>query len=130
MRTRTRIALTLGLLIAAMGAASQEASFTRTILQQSDISIAGREAVTAVASIQAGGVAPRHTHAGEEVGYVLEGSIILEQDGKPPVTLDAGKAFIIPSGVIHGARNAGLRTARILATYIVEKGKPLATPAP
>src|SRR5687768_16913443 len=84
--------------------AAQQTAFKRTVLQQADISAPGREVITAVAEFQAGAVAGRHTHAGEEVGYILEGTIVVEQDGKPPVTFDAGKAFLIPAGAIHNAK--------------------------
>jgi len=109
--------------------AVQEPAFTRTVLQQADLSVPGREGVSALAVFQPGGVAPRHTHPGEELGYVLEGTIVLEMDGKASMTIGAGKAFVIPAGAIHSARNGGAGVTRVLATYIVEKGKPLATPA-
>ena len=109
--------------------AAQQPAFKRTVLQQGDISVPGREVITAVGEFQPGATPGRHTHFGEEVGYVLEGSLLLEQDGKAPVTLKAGGTFLIPAGTIHNATNTGTGTARVLATYIVEKGKPLATPA-
>lgn len=110
--------------------AAQQPAFKRTMLQQGDISIPGREAITAVGEFAPGATPGRHTHFGEEIGYVLEGTLLVEQDGKAPVTLKAGGTFLIPAGTIHNATNTGTGTARILATYIVEKGKPLATPAP
>jgi quercetin dioxygenase-like cupin family protein len=109
--------------------AAQQPGFKRTMLQQSDISVPGREVITAIGEFQPGATPGRHTHFGEEVGYVLEGTLLLEQDGKAPVTLKAGGAFLIPAGTVHNATNTGTGAARILATYIVEKGKPLATPA-
>jgi len=109
--------------------AAQQPAFKRTVLQQADLSVPGREVISAVAEFQPGATPGRHTHSGEEVGYVLEGTLLLEQDGKAPVTLKAGGTFLIPAGTIHNATNTGTTTARILATYIVEKGKPLATPA-
>ena len=115
------------LLIASVLLAQAPAAFKRTLLQQADLSVAGREAVTAVAELQPGAVAGRHTHPGEEVGYVLDGSVTVEIDGKPPMSLTAGKAFIIPAGAVHNAKNTGSGLAKVLATYIVEKGKPLAT---
>jgi quercetin dioxygenase-like cupin family protein len=108
---------------------AQQGGFKRTVVQQSDLSAPGREVVQAVAEFQPGGTVGRHTHPGEEVGYVLEGSIVLEQDGKPATTLTAGQGFVIPAGTVHNATNKGTAPARVLATYIVEKGKPLATPA-
>jgi len=109
---------------------AQAPAFKRTVLQTGDLSMAGREAVTAVAELQPKGSPGRHTHPGEEIGYVIEGTVLIEQEGKPSVTLTAGRTFLIPAGTIHNATNTGSGVARILATYIVEKGKPLATPAP
>ena len=74
---------------------------------------------------RAGSVAPRHRHPGEEIIYVLEGSLAYEVEGKPPVTLKAGDVLFIPAGTVHSARNVGTVNAAELATYVVEKGKPL-----
>jgi len=120
-----RVAIAVVLLAA--GAGAQQSGFKRTVLQQGDLSIAGREAVTAIAEFQAGATVGRHTHPGEEIGYILEGAIVLEQEGKPAVTLGAGKTFFIPAGTVHNATNRGSVQARVLANYVVEKGKPLAT---
>ncbi len=106
---------------------AQQSGFKRTVLQQGDLSMAGHESVTAVAEFQPGGTVGRHTHPGEEVGYILEGTIVLEQEGKASVTLGPGKTFFIPAGTVHNATNRGPVLARVLANYIVEKGKPLAT---
>jgi quercetin dioxygenase-like cupin family protein len=129
-KTATAIVTTLVLAGVAAGIAAQTPAFKRTVVQQGDLSLPGREVVQAVAEFEPGATPGRHTHAGEEAGYVLEGTLLVEQDGKPAVTLKAGQAFLIPAGTIHNARNTGSGVARILATYIVEKGKPLATPAP
>jgi quercetin dioxygenase-like cupin family protein len=123
------IVATLALTGIVAGVAAQQAPFKRTVLQTGDLSLPGREAVTAVAEIQPAAAVGRHTHPGEEIGYVLEGTVLVEQDGKPPATLNAGQTFLIANGAIHNATNKGSGAARILATYIVEKGKPLATPA-
>jgi quercetin dioxygenase-like cupin family protein len=69
----------------------------------------------------------KHTHPGEEIIYVLEGSLEYQIEGKPPVTLKAGDVLFIPAGTIHSARNVGSVIGSELATYIVEKGKPLLT---
>ena len=130
MKTATAIVTTLVLAGVVAGLGAQQAAFKRTVLQQADISVPGREVITAVGDFQPGATPGRHTHAGEEIGYILEGTLMVEQDGKPAVTLAAGKTFLIPAGTIHNATNTGSTPARILATYIVEKGKPLATPAP
>jgi quercetin dioxygenase-like cupin family protein len=119
--------LLLTSVIGAGHAGAQQSGFKRTVIQQGDLSMAGHEAVTAVAEFQPGATVGRHTHPGEEVGYILEGTIVLEQDGKPSVTLGPGRTFFIPAGTVHNATNRGTAPARVLANYIVEKGKPLAT---
>jgi quercetin dioxygenase-like cupin family protein len=126
-----RIPTVLTLILVGFGAllSAQQAGFKRTVLQQVDASVPGREAVTAVAEFQPGASAGRHTHPGDEIGYILEGTVVVALDGKPAMTLGPGKAFHIPAGTIHNATNSGSGTARVLATYVVEKGKPLATPA-
>lgn len=109
-------------------ASAQPSGFTRTLLQQVEISAPGREAVTARAEFSVPGASVgRHTHHGEEVGYVQEGTLTIEIDGVTR-TVKAGEAFIIPNGRPHNATNAGPGKASIVVTYIVEKGKPLATP--
>jgi quercetin dioxygenase-like cupin family protein len=113
----------------AAAVAAQQSGFKRTVLQQADISAPGREVITAVVEFEPGASPGAHTHPGEEVTYVLEGSVVLEQAGKPNATVKAGQAFLIPAGVVHNATNRGTGVAKIVANYIVEKGKPLATPA-
>jgi quercetin dioxygenase-like cupin family protein len=109
--------------------AAQQPAFKRTVLQQADISVPGREVISAVAEFEPRATPGMHTHFGEEIGYVIEGTFLIEQAGKPSVTLQAGGSFLIPAGTVHNATNTGNGRGRILATYIVEKGKPLATPA-
>jgi quercetin dioxygenase-like cupin family protein len=109
-------------------ALAQQPAFKRTVLQTAELSIAGREAVTAKAELPAGVSSGRHTHPGEEIGYVLEGTVAVEMDGQTK-TLKAGEAFAIPAGKVHAATNTGTAQTTIVSTYIVEKGKPLATPA-
>lgn len=108
-------------------ALAQAPAFKRTVLQTAELSIAGREAVTAKAELPGGVASGRHTHPGEEIGYVLEGAVSIELDGQTK-TVKAGEAFAIPAGKVHNATNAGTTQATIVSTYIVEKGKPLATP--
>jgi quercetin dioxygenase-like cupin family protein len=125
----------LSLLCAAAAAApflsgAQPAGFKRTPVQRADLSVPGREVVQAVAELPVGMSVGRHTHAGEEVSYVLEGTVLLLIDGQPPREVKAGEGFTVPAGVIHDAKVAGDKGSKVLATYIVEKGKPLATPAP
>jgi quercetin dioxygenase-like cupin family protein len=107
------------------GALAQQAGTKRTDLQRHDLSVPGREAIQVRVDIGPGEVAPRHRHPGEEIIYVLEGSLEYEVEGKPPVTLKVGDVLFIPYGTIHSAKNVGSVNAAELATYVVEKGKPL-----
>jgi quercetin dioxygenase-like cupin family protein len=107
---------------------AQQPGIKRTDLQRHDLSIPGREVIQVRVDIDPGVLAPKHTHPGEEIIYVLEGSLEYEVEGKPPVTLKAGDVLFIPAGVIHSAKNVGSGNGAELATYIVEKGKPLVVP--
>jgi quercetin dioxygenase-like cupin family protein len=107
----------------------QAPGFQRTVLQRGDLSIAGHEGVMARADFVPGASVGRHTHPGEEISYVLEGTITLEVQGKPPVTLKAGDVFFVEAGKVHDAKNTGTTPAKVLATYVVDKSKPISTPA-
>ena len=108
-------------------AQGQQVGARRIDLQQHDLSVAGREAVQTIVELAPGTTAPRHTHPGEEIIYVLEGTWEYTVEGKLPVTLKAGDVLFIPAGTVHAAKNVGTGRAAELATYIVEKGKPLLT---
>jgi quercetin dioxygenase-like cupin family protein len=108
-------------------AQAQQPANKRTDLQRHDLSVVGGEAVQVIVEIAPGTTSPRHTHPGEEIIYVLEGLLEHQVEGKPPVTLKAGDVLFIPAGTIHAARNVGSGRGAELATYIVEKGKPLLT---
>ena len=88
------------------------------------------EGVTTIIEIPPGGVSARHSHPGEDFGYLIEGTIVLQVDGKAPVTLKAGDVFLTERGRIHNARNIGTTTARAVDTYVIDKGKPGIIPAP
>jgi quercetin dioxygenase-like cupin family protein len=103
-------------------------TFTRTILQDQDISAKDRHGVMARSEFMPGASSGRHFHPGEEFGYVLEGALELTVDGKPPQRLKAGDIIYMPAGTIHDAKNVGTGTLKVLSTYVLEKGKPLATP--
>jgi quercetin dioxygenase-like cupin family protein len=107
---------------------AQQPGFKRIEVQDRDLSIPGRHAVQARAEFEPGGAVGRHTHPGEELSIVLEGALTLEVDGQPARTVKAGESFFIPAGVVHAGKNAGSGKAVVFATYIVEKGKPVATP--
>ncbi|MFY9551814.1 MAG: cupin domain-containing protein [Thermoanaerobaculia bacterium] len=106
-------------------AQAQAPGITRTDLQRHDLSVPGREVVQVRVAFSPGVVAPRHSHPGEEIVYELEGSLEYRLEGKPPVTLKAGEVLFIPAGTIHEVKNVDSGDAAELATYIVEKGKPL-----
>jgi quercetin dioxygenase-like cupin family protein len=105
--------------------AQQPATTTRTDLQRHDLSAPGREAIQTIVGFDRGVAAPRHSHPGEEIIYVLEGTLEYQVEGQAPKTLKAGDVLFIPAETIHSARNVGAGHAAELATYVVEKGKPL-----
>jgi quercetin dioxygenase-like cupin family protein len=107
---------------------AQQAGFVRTPLSDSPMSVAGRHGVMARVEIDAGVSSGRHTHPGEEFGYVLEGNFDVTIDGKPVQHLKAGDPFFIPANAVHEGKNVGTAKARVVSTYVVETGKPLATP--
>ena len=97
----------------------------RTDLMKEDLSVPGREVVQVLVEFAPGVTFPRHSHPGEELVYVTEGALEYQLDGRPPVTVKAGEVLFIPHGTPHAVKNAGSVKATELATYIVEKGKPL-----
>ena len=103
-----------------------QAGTKRTDLQRHDLSAPGREVVQVRVDFDPGYVAPRHTHPGEEIIYVIEGSLEYEIAGKV-ARVKAGDVLFVPAGAIHTAKNVGSGNGAELATYIVEKGKPLLT---
>jgi quercetin dioxygenase-like cupin family protein len=122
--------ITLSIVLVATGTlVAQQAAISRTVLQQADISVAGREVVTVKAEFSNGATSGRHTHPGEEVTYVLEGALTLEVEGAPTRVVKAGQAFLVPAGAVHNATAIG-GTVTAVANYIMEKGKPLSTPVP
>ena len=118
-------------LLGATGALLAQASgLTRTLVGRADVSVPGREAVVARVEVAPGAKAGRHTHPGDEISYVLEGEATLLIDGQPPRIVKAGESFVVPAGVVHDAHNDGSAPIKLVGVYVVEKGKPLASPAP
>ena len=109
-------------------AQAQQTGSKRTDLQRHDLSAPGREVVQVRVDFDPGSVAPKHTHPGEEIIYVLEGELEYHVEGKAPAVYKAGDVLLIPAGAIHWVKNVGGGNGAELATYIVEKGKPLITP--
>jgi quercetin dioxygenase-like cupin family protein len=135
--TKRWISLVVVLMVAAIGlhAAEQPPALAqpaepikRTPLQRFDVPGTSFETVIGIAELAPNVNVGRHTHPGPESGYVLEGEFTLLVDGQPAVQLTAGGSYKISAGAVHDAR-AGARGARVIATYVVEKGKPLASPA-
>ncbi|MEP7066480.1 MAG: cupin domain-containing protein [Gemmatimonadota bacterium] len=114
-------------LVAPSDAPAQQTGSRRTDLQRHDLSAPGREVIQVRVDFDPGYVSPHHTHPGEEIIYVLEGTLEYHVDGKPTATFKAGEVLTVPAGTIHWAKNVGTGNGAELATYVVEKGKPLIT---
>jgi len=106
-------------------AMAQQQGVTRTDRQRHDISVPGHEVIQVRVDFKPGATFGMHSHPGEEIIYVLEGELEYEIEGDRPVILKAGDVFFVPAGKNHSARNVGSVNGAELATYIVEKGKPL-----
>jgi len=106
---------------------AQQAGIKRTDLQRHALGVPGREVVQVRVELAPGVAFGKHTHPGEEIIYMLEGSLEYEVEGRPPITLRAGDVLFIPARTVHAARNTGRSNGAELATYVVEKGKPLLT---
>lgn len=109
--------------------AQQPPQIKRNVVLKQDMSLPDREAVMAFVELPAGSAEGKHTHFAEVYAFVQEGTISLDLEGQPTVTLKAGDVFHIPPGKIHEAKNNGSVTAKLAAVFIAEKGKPLTTPA-
>ena len=132
MKTHRMIAAAAALLIAtslAMPVARADevslGDIKRTNLLRNDLSVTGREVTQVLVEFGPGVTAARHAHPGEELVYVTEGTLEYQLEGRPPVIIKAGEALFIPHGTPHAVKNIGAGKAAELATYIVEKGKPL-----
>jgi len=131
MRTSFRPAAWVVLLAAtfAVGVYSQNPGIQRTVVHRADVSVPGREAVIARVEIAPGASAGLHTHPGDEISYVMEGEAEILVEGRPVRKVKAGDGFVIPAGAKHDAHNSGTAPVKLAGIYVVEKGKPLATPA-
>src|SRR4051812_17296509 len=111
-------------------AATRLPAVSRTDLQRHDLATPGHEAIQARVDFAPGAIAPRHRHPGEEIVFILRGTLEYRLDGQAPVTLNPGGTLFIPAGTVHTVHNVGTGVASELATYIVEKGQPLITLVP
>jgi quercetin dioxygenase-like cupin family protein len=107
-----------------MNSRVQAPGITRTDLQRHDLSAPGREVIQNRVDVSPEAPAFRHKHPGEEIIYVLEGSLEYQLEGQPPRTYTAGEVLLVPAETVHSVRNVGDGNAAELATYVVEKGKP------
>lgn len=125
------IGIGIGVAVARVAFAQQPSNgIKRTILQRTDEPGASNyEAVMAIAEIAPGASSGRHRHPGIELAYVLDGALVVERDGQAPYTAKAGDA-IKNEAQVHNAKNTGTKPVKILAVYLVEKGKPMAEPVP
>ncbi|HEY6822756.1 MAG TPA: cupin domain-containing protein, partial [Burkholderiales bacterium] len=104
----------VALAVAAGIAVAQQPGFTRKLLQdQENISVQGRHVVQALAEFIPGGAAGKHTHPGEEFGYVVDGTIELTIEGQPPRMVKAGESFYVPAGLVHDGKNVGSGAAKV-----------------
>lgn len=129
-RSFAALALALGGAMALSAQPPRPPGSTRTDLQRHDLSVAGWETIQARIDFVPGASFPFHRHPGEEIIYVLEGTLEYQLQGQPPVRLDAGEVLFVPAGAYHSARNVGAVRGSELATYVVEKGRPLVEFAP
>jgi quercetin dioxygenase-like cupin family protein len=134
-RTAVMLAVTLavGIALATFGSRSlnaQQEPLKRTMLLRTDLKgLEDKEGVVLLVELAPGAAAGKHYHPGNEVNYVLEGSVVLEIEGKPPITLQTGATSHIPAGEVHNVRNAGASgPLKLLVFWVAEKGQPLAVP--
>ena len=104
---------------------AQQPGIKRADVLRDDLGVPGREVIQVRVDFAPGVAFGKHSHPGAEVAYVLEGTLEYQFEGEPPVTLKAGEALFIPAGKVHSAKNVGSGNGAELATYFVEKGKPL-----
>jgi quercetin dioxygenase-like cupin family protein len=112
----------------APAAASQTQTIKRIPLQRFDVPGTTFETVIGIAEIAPNVAIGRHTHPGPESGYLLEGSFELLIEGQPPRQVKAGDSYTVPAHTVHDAKT-GADGAKVIATYVVEKGQPLASPS-
>jgi quercetin dioxygenase-like cupin family protein len=119
----------LGMAVLPVLDAQQAPAVKRTVVMKQDMSLPDREGVMAIVELPPDAAEGKHTHNAEVFAFVLEGTILLENEGVPNATLKAGDVFHIGVGKIHQAINNGSAPAKLAAVFVAEKGKPLTTPA-
>lgn len=133
MVSRARLALILAALCAsslASAAGGQPNKVHKTTLQEQQFPPPLYHTVTMKAVVDPGGEVTRHTHPGAEMAYIVEGQAVVRVNGQPDRSLSAGDSFTIPPRIVHSVQNKGSGALVIVSTYVVEKGQPIASPAP
>jgi quercetin dioxygenase-like cupin family protein len=121
---------TVSAIVTVIPATAQQPTVQRKVLLTQDLPIPGYQTVMAAVEIPVGGREGRHTHPGAVVVYVQEGVLTFDHEGKPTMTYKAGESFFIEAGKIHEGINKDASPVKAIATFVVEKGKPLTSPAP
>ena len=132
MRTRWGfVAFTIGALTLGFGTAAwgqQAPSVKRSVMEKHDLHGQGLEGIMALVEIPAGGREGRHTHPAADVfGYIMEGTVTLDVEGRPSTTLKAGDHFFIEAGKVHEGINTSSVPVKLVGVFVTEKGKPLTT---
>jgi len=118
------------LALVATAALAQPSAIKRTSLQSRDFPGAVYRSTLMRVEVAKGGIVARHTHPGLEIGYVEHGHALLKVAGQPDQTLQTGDSFSVPQATPHSVTNTGPGVLTLLSTYVVDKAKPLSTPAP
>jgi quercetin dioxygenase-like cupin family protein len=121
------VAILVGLAVLAVGA--QQPAVERKVLLQQDVTIPGYQNVLVAVTIPAGGREGRHTHPGTAIVHVVDGVLTLDHDGRATTAYKAGETFYVEAGKVHEGINKGSAPVRAIASFVVEKGKPLTTQA-
>jgi quercetin dioxygenase-like cupin family protein len=124
-----RVIVAIALLALLPGAAPLVGTPKRTVLQQIEVPGSSYVTIVALTELTPGMIAERHTHPGTEMTYVMEGGGEMVIQGRAPFRVAPGDHWSVPAGTPHSLRN-GPAATRLLVTYVLEKGKPLAIPAP
>jgi quercetin dioxygenase-like cupin family protein len=128
-RTGLRLTALVALSLAS-AAGAQPNMVHKTTLQDRPFPPPHYHTATVRTVVDHGGVVAPHTHPGIEMGYVLDGRAVLKVRGEPPVSLSAGDSFSVPARTVHSVENTGPGALTMLSTYVVERGQPIASPAP
>jgi quercetin dioxygenase-like cupin family protein len=127
MRMKRSMWLAFGVCATAVAASAQSNKDQLRVLERTDLSVAGREAISAVDRMRPFSATGWHTHPGEMVGYVTHGEVVVEREGIVAQPLRAGQSFVIPAGLAHNSRNIGTTAAEMFVVFIVEKNRPMSS---